>query len=207
MGEPGLWRMLPDEVEALVRLGRLEEARTLLRPFAARAAELDRRWATAVATRCRALIEVNTGKDHIDELRNAIDTLQELGMPFERGRTLLAAAEVSRRLRRRGQAREFATEAIDVFTALGAQAWLGRAQQELSRLGGRSLTEDGLSVVERQIAKLVADGLSNREIASTAFMAVRTVEAHLTTIYRKLGVRSRTQLAAALDEAETIVGA
>jgi DNA-binding NarL/FixJ family response regulator len=83
-----------------------------------------------------------------------------------------------------------------VFEELGAALWAERARTEITRLGGRRARDrDELTQTERQIAELAADGRSNREIAGELFVSERTVEANLTRAYRKLGVRSRTELA------------
>jgi DNA-binding NarL/FixJ family response regulator len=96
----------------------------------------------------------------------------------------------------RPDARSSLQAGLKTFTELGAHVWVARAQAEIGRLGGRRARErDELTPTERRVAELAADGRSNREIAAELFVAERTVEANLTRIYRKLGVRSRTQLA------------
>jgi DNA-binding CsgD family transcriptional regulator len=127
----------------------------------------------------------------------ALDQHDRVGDPFERARTLLARGEALRRFRRRGRARAALAEATGIFQSLGARPWLERATAELARTGHR---EAGASFTptERQVAELVAGGRTNREVAEALFMSPHTVEAHLTRIYRSLGVRGRTELAAAL---------
>ena len=83
-----------------------------------------------------------------------------------------------------------------MFTALGAPIQAQQATAELSRLGGRRAVTGGLTPAEARIAGLVGAGQTNSEVAATLFMSVRTVESHLGRIYRKLGVRSRTELVA-----------
>jgi DNA-binding CsgD family transcriptional regulator len=78
---------------------------------------------------------------------------------------------------------------------MGARLWAGRARAELGRIGGRARS-DGLTPTEQRVADLVAEGRSNKEVADALFVSVRTVEANLTRVYAKLGIRSRTELAA-----------
>jgi DNA-binding NarL/FixJ family response regulator len=115
--------------------------------------------------------------------------------PFELARTLLALGTVQRRARRRRDARESLDRAIATFDLLGARVWAERARGELARIGGRAASGDGLTPSERRIAELVAEGMTNKEVAATLVVADRTVESALTQIYRKLDVRSRTELA------------
>jgi DNA-binding NarL/FixJ family response regulator len=85
--------------------------------------------------------------------------------------------------------------AAGIFQELGAALWEGKARDELSRIGGRAPGGQELTPTERQVAELVAEGKSNKEVASSLFISVNTVEANLSRIYRKLDVRSRTELA------------
>jgi DNA-binding NarL/FixJ family response regulator len=131
-------------------------------------------------------------------------------MPFERARTLLAYGRRLHRARRRAEARDRLRAALDGFERLGADAWAGQAQAELSAAGARRRREpDGsaLTAQERRVAAAVQRGGSNRAIAAELFLSPKTVEFHLRQIYRKLGVHSRTQLVAVLadqpDTAET----
>jgi DNA-binding CsgD family transcriptional regulator len=90
-----------------------------------------------------------------------------------------------------------------MFDAMGCEPWADRARAELGRIDGRAPSNDfGLTPTERQVAELVAAGLSNREVAERLFITVRTVESNLTRVYQKLDVRSRTQLSRALPEAK-----
>jgi DNA-binding NarL/FixJ family response regulator len=118
--------------------------------------------------------------------------------PVERGRTLLALGVIQRRLKQRAAARETLTEAMTIFTAVEAPLWAARARAELTRISGRAQAADELTSTERQVAELVARGLSNREVAGELFVSVRAVESTLTKTYAKLGVRSRTELASKL---------
>jgi DNA-binding CsgD family transcriptional regulator len=101
---------------------------------------------------------------------------------------------VRRRTRQKRGAREAIETALAAFEELGAAGWAERARAELGRIGGRTQSE-GLTPAERRVADLVAEGRTNPEVATALFLAERTVASHLTHIYAKLGVRSRTELA------------
>jgi DNA-binding NarL/FixJ family response regulator len=195
--DPGLARFVPDEVEALVRLGDPDRAAALLDPFAARAADLDRPWAVAAAGRCRALLLAEAGDTDAAAaaVEAALAAHDRVEMPFERARTLQVAGSVRRRARRREEARAALREAEATFARFGADAWADRVRDELERLGARSAGE-GLTETESRVADLVAAGRSNREIAAALFVTTSTVEATLWKVYRKLGLRSRAELAA-----------
>jgi DNA-binding CsgD family transcriptional regulator len=121
-----------------------------------------------------------------------------LAMPFEHGRTLYVRGQTHRRAGHRRAARADLDGASHIFAELGASAWLSRAAAEVGRIGGRAPTGDALSTSERRVAERAASGLSNREIAAELMVSIRTVESQLSAVFRKLDVRSRGQLAAAL---------
>jgi DNA-binding CsgD family transcriptional regulator len=198
--DPGYARFVPDEVEALVALGRTDEAQRLLGPFAKQAAALDRPWALAAAGRCRALLQAAAGDLEAarDSVEAAVAAHDRVPLPFERARTLLVAGSVQRRLRRRREARGALDDALAEFSRLGATVWADKARAERRRIGGRVGSPQELTDAERRVAERVAAGLSNKEVAAALFISVSTVEAALWKIYRKLDVRSRTQLAARL---------
>ncbi|HEV7654653.1 MAG TPA: LuxR C-terminal-related transcriptional regulator [Mycobacteriales bacterium] len=123
------------------------------------------------------------------------------GYRFDAGRAGLALARAWLRSGRRTRARESAQAARDIFAAAGAPGWVAMAD-DLLRRAGASGAEDTLTRTEVQVSALVAGGRSNREIAAELFVSVSTVEAHLTRIYRKLGLRRRTELAARLHNGE-----
>ena len=125
----------------------------------------------------------------------ALSELDKYRYPFERGRTLLCLGSASRQAKQKGAARETLEQALAIFEELGARLWADKARAELKRISGRRPTSDGLTETEERVAKLAADGRSNKEIAAELFMSVHTVEAHLSSVYRKLGVRSRGTLA------------
>ena len=195
--EPGVLRYVPDGIEDLISIGDLEGARTLLDLWEERSEALGRVWGLAVGARCRGLLLSSAG-DHagaIRALERAVSLDRRLGQPFELARTLLALGTVRRRAQQRRAARETLEEALETFQRLGASLWIERARSELGRIGGRAPSSVELTPTEERVARLVADGKSNREVAGALFLTVRTVEWNLGRIYRKLGVRSRTELA------------
>jgi DNA-binding CsgD family transcriptional regulator len=199
MKEPALYRFLPDEIEALTRLGELDTAEALLAPFRSRSAQLDREWGTATAERCRGLLLGAHGDLPGAEkaIEAALAAHRQLTMPFEEARTFLAAGEVHRRARHKHASLGFLQAACSTFEDLGAPLWAARAREEIARVGMRRPRPEShvaLTAAERSVAALAAAGQTNLEIAAELFMGRRTVEAHLSRVYRKLSVRSRTEL-------------
>jgi DNA-binding CsgD family transcriptional regulator len=201
--DPVLRMFMPDEVEALVALGELDLADGYLAPFERSAAELEREWAVAAAARCRGALEAARGAriEALGAFDRALAAHAAVPMPFEWARTQLLAGEAYRRFKQRGRARELLEDACATFEALGAPAWSARARADLARLGIPGAGGDDLTEEERRLDELAAPGLSNHEVAARAYVSVKTVEANLTRVYRKLGVRSRVGLANALREA------
>ncbi len=200
VAEPSLMRFLPDAVEALIRLGQVDEAEAQLIRYETRALEADRASARAAAARCRALLQASGGD--LDEATTTVTLAlaqhDRISMPLERARTLLVGGEIHRRAKRKALAREQLQEAKEVFTQVRARAWLARADEEIARLGIRASAPEGLTETERRAAGLVGAGKTNREVAEALFVSPKSVEGILTRVYRKLGVRSRTELAARL---------
>jgi DNA-binding CsgD family transcriptional regulator len=196
--EPAMFCIRPDLAEALVLAGDLEAAREVQVDLEARGRALGRPWAVATGLRCRALIAAVEGRsgDALADLREALEAHERLPQPFDRARTLLVLGATQRRAKQRAEARGSLEAALAVFEELGAVLWAEKARAEIARLGGRRASHsDELTETERRIAELAGDGRSNREIAAELFVSERTVEANLTRAYRKLGVRSRTELA------------
>ena len=108
---------------------------------------------------------------------------------------------VRRQAQQKKAAREALEQALAIFEELGARLWAEKARAELRRISGRRPTSDELTETERRVAELAAQGRTNKEIAAELFMGVSTVEAHLSHVYRKLGVRSRTELAGRISSA------
>ena len=185
-----------DEIEALVRLGDTDRAAKLVDELERRGRQLYRETLLGVAARGRALLLACGGDAEaaVGPLRTAVEVFASLGLPFERSRTLLVLGEVLRRAKQKRAARAALEEALTLFDGLGATLWADKARAELARIGGRTRA-DGLTPTEQRIADLVSEGRSNKEIAAALFVTVKTVERNLTRIYRKLGIRSRVQLA------------
>ena len=188
----------PIAIEALAHLGRHTEALEHLRQFESDASHSQLAWAGPAAARCHGFLAAENGDFPAAErlLDDAVEGSRPLGLPFELGQSLLALGVVRRRLQRKLLARETLEEARHVFDALGARLWIERVEAELRRIGGRRHPAgSSLSEIESQIAALVAMGQTNSEVASTLQISRKTVEWNLSKIYRKLRIRSRTELA------------
>jgi DNA-binding CsgD family transcriptional regulator len=201
--EPANQRFQGDHVEAVVGLGDLQRAERLVARMEARAAALPRPWILAVSARGRGLL--NAAKSDLDaalaDYQRALAAHQDLDMPAELGRTLLALGRLHRRRGERQLAQECLDRAVAELDSAGALAWATTAREELGRARGRRGSPDQLTPTERAICELAASGLRNHEIAARLFLSEKTVEANLSRGYRKLGVRSRTELAAAMASA------
>jgi DNA-binding CsgD family transcriptional regulator len=195
--EVGRFRFHADYVEALVAAGELGRAEEVLRRLQDRGQAVGRRWALATASRCRVLLHAASGDvaGALAEFERALSLHDGLPMPFERARTLLAGGEVHRRARRKREAKKILEAAESAFTALGATTWAGRAHDGLARIGLRPAAPQDLTPTEYRVAELAAAGLTNREISDRVFISLRTAESTLSRVYRKLGVRSRAELA------------
>jgi DNA-binding CsgD family transcriptional regulator len=196
MAEPGVIPCLADEVEALILLGDADGAEALLEVLEAQGRSLGRPFAIAAAGRCRALLLV--ARKDLEAARKALElALREhdrVGQPLELGRTLLVAGEIERRAKQKRAARSSLEEALHIFGGIGARLWAERARGSLQRVGGAAGEAGELTPTERRVAELVAEGRSNREAADALFLSVKTVEANLSRIFHKLGVRSRAEL-------------
>jgi DNA-binding CsgD family transcriptional regulator len=202
--DPSLLRWHGDLAEALVLTGSADEGRELIGQWRRVAVRLGRRGVLAALDRAEGIYLGTIGEAGagVSLLANAADSFAALGMPIEQGRCLIALTVVERRRRRRAAAHQAQREASELFTRIGADGWLGLAQITAEPDGAHH----GLTGAETQVAELVAAGASNREVAATLFLSVKTVESMLTRIYRRLGVRSRTQLAMALKENGPVQG-
>ncbi len=195
--EPGRFRFLADYAEALIATGDLERAAEVTDRLDVRGRRLGRKWALATSARCGALIAMARGDaEHATALVQAALCWHDgLPMPFELGRTHLIAGEIHRRAKHKRAAAGHMQTALEIFVDLGAPLWSRRARTELSRVGVRTGSALELTETERQVAELAASGLTNREVAARMFLSLRTVESSLSRTYRKLGIRSRTELA------------
>jgi DNA-binding CsgD family transcriptional regulator len=186
-------------IEALLAIGDDRRARRLLAQIDQRAAGGDAAL-QPLGLRCRGLLLASH-----DDYEPAIAALEEAARPpeppqgvnaFELGRTLLALGTVQRRAQHKRAARQSLERAVGIFERLGAEVWLERTRSELRRIGGRIASDHEFSETEWQIVELVVAGRRNSEVAAELSLSPNTVAWNLSKVYRKLGVRSRTELAA-----------
>jgi DNA-binding NarL/FixJ family response regulator len=201
--EPSRCPFLPDAIEALVHRGELERADSLTRTLERRGEELERRSAVIAGARCRALVLAARGDvaDALDGLERTLAKQVPLPMPLELARTLIVKGQLQRRRKQKRAARESLRHALSLCEETGATLWAARARSELARVAATREPDD-LTATEGRVASLAASGLTNREIAATAFMSQKTVEANLSRIYRKLGIRSRAELGVRIAASE-----
>ncbi|QCX75537.1 Putative HTH-type transcriptional regulator [Streptomyces sp. YIM 121038] len=208
---------LPDHVEAAVRAGRPDAAHEAARRYADWAEHTGAAWARAIAARCRALLAdeataqtapTATSAPSAHSAYSAYSAYEEAltlhtgdGRPFEQARTRLLFGEWLRRAGRRSEARAPLRAALDAFEQIGAAPWAGRARAELratgesrARQGGGRVPLERLTPQERQVVRLAAAGMTNRDIGAQLFLSPRTVGYHLYNAYPKLGVSSRGEL-------------
>ena len=186
-----------DEIEALVAVGRTSEAEQRIASLERRSHQQSRVRLLVWACRGRSLLLASRG-----ELAGALQALETaLGRddlphqaPFELARTLLVKGQLERRIKHKAAARDALEQAAGIFDELGAAVWAQTALSELTRLGLRHARNE-LSETEQRVAKLVAAGKTNRQIAAELFISRRTVEANVARVYRKLDVNSRAGLA------------
>ncbi|MGH2885438.1 MAG: LuxR C-terminal-related transcriptional regulator, partial [Solirubrobacteraceae bacterium] len=198
---PGRFPVLPDLVEALVAVSEVDNAAAVGRELRRISCSLGRPWIQALAARCEGVVADARGEESIAvaSFERALDEHGLQDRPLDRARTLLAYGTLHRRRRRKSRARELLESALELFDAAGAAQWAERSRVELGRIGGRRAAPAGaLSATESEIARLVAAGRTNREVAAALHLSARTVEWNLSKLYRRLGVRSRTELAGAL---------
>ncbi|MFC6238170.1 AAA family ATPase [Longivirga aurantiaca] len=187
--------------EAASALGRFAEAERHLDRTEQRARQLGQTNQLAVCRRGRiGLLAARGDLDEaallVPEMLAAYDS--EPGQPLDRALALLVAGRLLRRTRQKRQAHDCLTAGLDIFGELGCPAYVEVARSELNRVGLRPSRPEALTPTELEVARLAADGLRNVEIATTAHLSVKTVEAVLSRVYRKLGIRSRAQLSRAL---------
>jgi DNA-binding CsgD family transcriptional regulator len=194
--EPGAFPVAPELVEALAAAGKPAEARAVTARLLRLATEQQHPWGLTTASRCEALSAGDSDESAAELLNRAAVGYGELGLPFDRARSLLILGRMHRRTRRWAAARDSLDSAADAFDRIGSPGWAKAARSELSRVGARRAAPAGqLTEAEARVAGLAAEGLSNKEIAARLVITVHTVEKHLSHAYAKLGVRSRGQLA------------
>jgi DNA-binding CsgD family transcriptional regulator/tetratricopeptide (TPR) repeat protein len=203
VGEPSMLTPFLDEVEAHALLGDAASAAAVLMAFDRRCEGNRASWIGPLALRARGLVEAAARdlETACASLEAAVAAENVVPIPLERARTRLALGRVLRRAQRRSAAHAMLTDAAARFEKLDAPLWAERAREALTRIGGRAPSNDDLTPTEEQIAALVAGGQTNREVAAALFVTPKTVESALTRVYRKLGVRSRTELARRLGDA------
>lgn len=188
----------PELVEVLTALDRPAEARALFAPYDLASFGQAGADARAVALRCAGLLASAEGDGAAGEahLREALVVHAQGDSVLARARTELLLGTQLRRQGRRREALGILEAAKATFDAVGAAGWAGRARTELDRLGLRPQADGSPTPTELTVARLVGDGLTNKQVAARLHASPKTIEAHLTRIYRKVGVRGRAELAA-----------
>jgi DNA-binding CsgD family transcriptional regulator len=199
--EVGLAEFVPDAVEAFVALGRLDEAEPLIAALERNGRRLDRAWMLAVGGRCRAM--VLAAKGDLDGanvvVQQAMTEHDRIPMPFERARTQLLVGQLQRRTRQKDGASLALREALHTFESLGIPLWAERARLELGRVDVGPRQTAAMTPSEQRVAELAASGMTNRDVAAALFISPKTVEANLSRVYHKLGIRSRAELGRRID--------
>jgi DNA-binding NarL/FixJ family response regulator len=190
-------RAVPDQLEAAARAGREERSGELLSTYLAWVEAVGSRELEALAARCRALLSARDEAEGCFEEALRLHAAGE--QPLEHARTQLLYGEWLRRKRRRVDARSHLRAALETFERLGCESWAERARTELRATGETARkrhpsTLDELTAQELQVVRLVAEGLSNRDVAAQLFISPRTVDYHLRKVFRKVGISSRTEL-------------
>jgi DNA-binding NarL/FixJ family response regulator len=203
--DTGIRDLMPDRseplhVESLVAIGEVERARGALTRLEKRGRVFPRLWIDVTLPRARAIVLAAEGE--LEKAFAALDALDEAAganLPFDFAWTLLVRGRLHRRAKQRHAAAEVLRAALEQFEQLGAPSWIERTRAELDRVGLRRAPTE-LTPTERRVAELAASGLTNREVASKAFMSPKTVQANLARVYRKLGISSRAELGARMSE-------
>ncbi len=185
-------------IEAAVRCGDRATAHHALERFSERATVAGSEWSLGRLECARALLASAAAAE--SHYRAALDHLSRCTVAFDLARAQLLYGEWLRRARRRREARDPLRTALEFFEAIGARAFAERARLELAATGEHILPRSdaargALTPQEARIARLVAAGRTNAEIASELYLSTSTVEYHLRKVYRNVGVTTRTQLA------------
>jgi ATP/maltotriose-dependent transcriptional regulator MalT len=201
--EPGFWPWQALYGDALVSTGELEQAEQFLAPHEELAAARGRRSSIAMLAAVRGRLEAAQGRPEAATaaFRYGLEQLEQLPLPFNQALLSLAYGQVLRRQGHRRAAAEQLQAAHDRFAELGAQPYLERSERELSACGltpakRHTFDPSQLTAQELAVARLVAGGMSNRQVASELFVSIKTVQFHLTHIYTKLRITNRAELAA-----------
>jgi DNA-binding CsgD family transcriptional regulator len=199
--DPVIYLWHGDFVEALAASGLRGEAAAVLADIRGQARRLGRQLVELSLDRGGAVLAAAEGdaRAAAEGLAASLDMWRDHPYPMEVARAWYVLGTLERRAHRRGAAREALSEAVNRYAAAGAAPWQAAAEAELARLdGARGAT---LTETERRIVELVRSGATNREIARTTFLSIKAVEANLTRLYRRFGVRGRDQLARGAWEA------
>jgi len=198
---PGVRPVHSDAIEARIGAGDLD-VDAIIDDLEERGRAFDNHSIAGAAMRARGMLAGQRGDldAAVSHFTRSLEELEASPQPLQRGRTLMALGSTLRRAKRRREAREALGQALEIFDLLGAPLWAERAASELARIPGRVASTGELSETERRVAELVADGLSNKEVAAKLFVSVRTVEANLSSVYTKLGLRSRSELASRMSQ-------
>lgn len=207
MANPGAIPALPDAVEALAHAGETDQAEALLGRLEEQAVAVDGPWPRSAADRARGVLLLTRGDadEACRPLERAAESFDRLGYLPDAARAGLAHGRALLRTGQRSLAHAVLADARGRFADMGARLWEARASEDLARAAGER-SEAVLTPTERRIAQLVADGMRNRQIGDALFVEVATVEAHLTRIYRKLDIRSRSDLARLVADGTVDVG-
>lgn len=194
--EPARGRWQGDLAEALVLTGALGEAREVIDETRVHAVRLRRHSVLAVLERAEGTLLAARGnaESAVAVLTDARQRLSGLGYGLEEARAVLALAHVEADRRNGSAAHAALDEAARLFRRAKALPWLGHVGPAAQSPTAAPPELEGLATMERQVAALVLEGSTNREIAATLFISVKTVEATLTRVYRKLGIRSRVDI-------------
>jgi DNA-binding NarL/FixJ family response regulator len=193
-------RSEPLHIESLVALGEIERAKGALARLEERGHVFPRLWIDVTLPRTRAIVLAAEGQpEKAFAALDALDKTAAAKLPFDLAWTLLVRGRLHRRAKQRHAAAEALRAAVEQFEKLGAPSWIERTHAELDRVGLRRAPSE-LTPTERRVAELAASGLTNREVASKAFMSPKTVQANLARVYRKLGISSRAELGARMSE-------
>ncbi|RYU10071.1 helix-turn-helix transcriptional regulator [Nocardioides iriomotensis] len=202
VAEPGYWPWADLLATSLVALGRADDADAVLRPHEERALAQGHRSTRCRLARARARLHAANGDLAAARasFEASLEAVEELPLRLERAGTTYAYGQVLRRAGKRREADTLLTAARDEYVGLGAETYVARCDRELKAGGVHASRGDRgpeeLTPQEEAVTELVARGLSNREVAAELYLSTKTVQYHLTRVYAKLGVRSRTELAA-----------
>ncbi len=203
---PAVFRTTPDAIEAAALAGAIDEAKGRLARLEAQALVAQSRWVDAISVVSRGIVVAAAGEaaDAVPMLDRAATTLDELGFHTDAARARLAHGRAALSAGRRLDGAAALEAAREAFVAHGAAGFAGQVTEVLARMS-RGRSSGDLTEAETQVARLAIAGRRNREIAGELYMSLSTVEGHLTRVYRKLGVRSRTELVR-LDQLAAVAG-